>query len=93
MSSLLRDRPADEAVLLAWPLVCGREVASRSQPVSFSDGTLTIEVSDKEWRNQLQSFSARYVSGYQELLGPQVQRVEFKVKQSGSTKAMARKDT
>src|SRR5215475_9888219 len=82
LNDLLRNCPRDEAVILAWPLVCGREVAARSQAVSFSDGNLTVEVADLVWRNQLQSFCDRYVNGYQELLGPLVQRVEFKVKQS-----------
>ena len=82
LSELLRSCPREEAVILAWPLVCGREVAARSQAVSFSEGNLTVEVADQVWRNQLQSFAGRYVNGYQDLLGPLVQRVEFKVRQS-----------
>lgn len=85
MSDLLRARPAEEAVIMAWPLVCGKEVAARSHPVSFSEGTLIVEVPDAEWRNQLQSFAPRYLSGYQELLAGQVQKVEFKVKPSESS--------
>src|SRR4051794_37521836 len=81
MSDLLRARPAEEAVLLAWPLVCGREVAARSQAVSFSDGNLVVEVADAAWRKQLQSFAPRYVSGYEGLLGPLVKSVDFKLKQ------------
>ena len=46
MQDLLRARPPEEAVLLAWPLVCGKEVATRTTAASFSDGTLTVEVSD-----------------------------------------------
>jgi hypothetical protein len=82
MSDLLRTRPAEEAVVLAWPLVCGKEVASRTTAASFSDGTLTVEVSDMSWRNQLQSFAPRYLSGYESLLGQVVKSVQFKVKQS-----------
>jgi len=82
MNDLLRARPAEEAVLLAWPLVCGREVAGRAEATSFSDGVLTVEVADVAWRNQLQQFAGRYVSGYQSLLGPIVESVQFKVKQS-----------
>jgi hypothetical protein len=72
MQDLLRARPAEEAVLLAWPLVCGKEVAARTKAVSFSEGLLLIEVQDTAWRNQLQSFTGRYVSGYESLLGPVV---------------------
>lgn len=82
MSDLLRARPAEEAVLLAWPLVCGKEVAARTQAVSFADGALTVEVSDVSWRNQLQSFAPRYLSGYEGLLGQVVKNVQFKVKHS-----------
>ena len=82
MSDLLRARPAEEAVVLAWPLVCGKEVATRTTAASFSDGTLTVEVSDVSWRNQLQSFAPRYLSGYEGLLGQVVKSVHFKVKQS-----------
>jgi Dna[CI] antecedent, DciA len=77
MSELLRARPAEEAVLLAWPIVCGSKAAERSRAVSFSDGILVVEVADAGWRSQLQSFAPRYVSGYAELLGPLVRSVEF----------------
>ncbi|MGC2697812.1 MAG: DUF721 domain-containing protein [Candidatus Angelobacter sp.] len=82
MSDLLRRLPADEAIVMAWPLVCGKEVASRSQAVRFADGRLTVEVPDAAWRNQLQSFASRYVSGYEGLLGPVVKNVQFKIQQS-----------
>src|SRR5579863_6997323 len=75
MSDLLRARPAEEAVVLAWPLVCGKEVAARTRAVSFSEGCLTVEVSDAAWRDQLLSFAARYTSGYEDLLGPLVRSV------------------
>jgi hypothetical protein len=74
MQDLLRARPPEEAVLLAWPLVCGKEVAARTTATSFSDGTLTVEVADVSWRNQLQS--------YEGLLGQLVKSVQFKVKHS-----------
>ncbi|MGB8129239.1 MAG: DUF721 domain-containing protein [Candidatus Angelobacter sp.] len=85
MQDLLRIRPADEAVMLAWPLVCGKEVAARTTAAAFSEGTLTVEVSDVSWRNQLQSFAPRYLSGYEGLLGPVVKSVQFKVKHSASS--------
>ncbi|HEY7403803.1 MAG TPA: DUF721 domain-containing protein [Candidatus Angelobacter sp.] len=82
LNDLLRGCPPEEAALLAWPLVCGKEVAARSRAVSFSDGNLTVEVADAVWRSQLQSFVPRYVNGYQELLGALVQRIDFKIQQS-----------
>ena len=82
MQDLLRTRPAEEAVLLAWPLVCGKEVAARTNASSFSEGTLVVEVQDTTWRNQLQSFTNRYISGYEGLLGPVVKSLKFVIKQS-----------
>ncbi|HKD81638.1 MAG TPA: DUF721 domain-containing protein [Candidatus Angelobacter sp.] len=82
MQELLRVRPADEAVLLAWPMVCGRDVAARTQASSFSEGTLFVAVSDATWRSQLQSFTSRYISGYGELLGPLVHDIRFEIKPS-----------
>ena len=82
MSDLLRARPEEEAVLLAWPLVCGKEVAARTQAVSFSAGSLIVEVPDTTWRNQLKSLGGRYISGYEGLLGPLVHAIQFKLKQS-----------
>jgi hypothetical protein len=82
MADFLRKQPPHEAVLLAWPLVCGKEVAGRSSVLSFSEGKLLVEVPDATWRNQLQSFAGRYLSEYQHLLGPVVLRLEFKLKQA-----------
>jgi hypothetical protein len=62
-------------------LVCGKEVASRTDPVGFSQGVLTVDVPDATWRGQLAAFSSKYVGGFKELLGPVVTDVKFKVKQ------------
>jgi hypothetical protein len=77
MSDLLRVRPAEEAVVLAWPLICGKEVAVRTQAVSFANGTLTVKVADVNWRNQLQSFVPKYLSGYEDLLGQVVKSIRL----------------
>jgi hypothetical protein len=85
MQDLLRTRPTEEAVILAWPLVCGKDVAARTQASSFSEGILTVAVSDSTWRSQLQSFTPRYISGYEGLLGPVVKTVRFEIKQSANS--------
>ena len=75
---LLRSRPAEEAVVLAWPLVCGKEVAARTRALAFAEGALTVEVPDETWRRQLMRFASRYISNFTELLGPVVREVRFK---------------
>jgi len=79
MSDFLRTQPVEEAAVLAWPLVCGSEVSSRAKAVKFEDGSLTVEVTDVNWRNQLSDFAPRYLSGLSELIGPVVKRVQFKI--------------
>ena len=79
MADLLRSRPPEEAVVLAWPIVCGKEVAERARTASFAAGVLTVEVPDAAWREQLGSFAPRYLSGFSELLGPVVKEVRFKI--------------
>lgn len=81
LADIMRGTSVDQAVMLAWPLVCGKEVAERTEPVGFSRGVLTVDVPDSTWRGQLTSFSRKYVSGFAELLGPVVIDVKFKVKQ------------
>lgn len=76
-AELLRSRPPDEAVVLAWPLVCGKEVAARTRAVAFAQGSLTVETPDATWRRQLMSFAPRYIAGFTDLLGPVVQEVKF----------------
>lgn len=82
MSELLRARPAEEAAVLAWPVVCGKEVAARTRAVAFDQGSLTVEVPDSAWRAQLAAFIPRYISGFAELLGPVVREVRFKAANS-----------
>jgi predicted nucleic acid-binding Zn ribbon protein len=81
MKELLRTRPAEEAAVLAWPVVCGREVAARTRAVSLMDGSLTVEVPDAAWRTQLAAIAPKYVGSFTELLGPVVREVKFVKKQ------------
>lgn len=90
MSDLLRARPAEEAALLAWPLVCGKDVAQRTRAASFVEGCLTVEVSDKTWATQLRAFGSTYIAGFQALLGPVVKEVKFKVQQSAISQQSVR---
>jgi Dna[CI] antecedent DciA-like protein len=83
MQDLLRARPAEEAVILAWPLVCGKEVAARTQAINFSDGTLIVEVPDAAWRSQLSAFIPRYTGAFNDLLGSVVKQIRFQVSVPG----------
>lgn len=78
MSDFLKKQPQEEAAVLAWPVVCGAKMASRTKAVSFSEGRLTIEVPDTNWRKQLESLTPRYISGFDELLPSLVKELKFK---------------
>ncbi len=71
----IRRAPAEEAPLLAWPVVCGPQVASRTRAVGFSEGILRVEVPDRAWRAELTAFLPRYVKALQQV--GQVSAIEF----------------
>jgi hypothetical protein len=79
MSDFLRTQPAAEAAVLAWPVVCGAKVASRTKAVNFDAGVLQVEVADADWRNHLRTLEHEYIRHLAELIGPVVKRVEFKL--------------
>jgi len=62
---------------MAWPVVCGRDVANRTRALVFAEGRLTVEVPDAVWRAQLAAFTPRYLSGLAELIGPVVREIRF----------------
>ena len=76
----LKNASADQAPLLAWPLVCGPGVANRTRPMDFRSGVLRVEVPDKEWKSQLESLAADYLRAFNSLLEKKkVERIEFMV--------------
>src|SRR5216684_2135091 len=81
VNEVMRAQPPEEAVPLTWPLVCGNDVAQRTRALAFSDGKLTVLVTDPGWRTQLIGFASRYVAVFNELMGPLVQEVRFVAKE------------
>lgn len=77
MSDLLKRYPPAEASVMAWPVVCGRDVANRTRALAFTEGRLTVEVPDAAWRTQLAAFTPGYLNGLAELIGPVVREIRF----------------
>lgn len=73
----LRQLPASEAPLMAWPLVCGSAVSERTRASGFEDGVLRVEVPDAGWRSELQSLAPRYLAAINRYTPEQVRRIEF----------------
>lgn len=76
----LRQAPAAEVPMTAWPLVCGSAVAERTGAVSFENGMLRVEVPDAGWKTELQALAPRYLAAINRYASDTVQRIEFLVK-------------
>jgi hypothetical protein len=75
----LRQSPATDAPLLAWPVVCGSAVADRTRAVSFEDGVLRVLVADAGWKFELQALAPRYVASINKYTPVSVNKIEFVV--------------
>jgi predicted nucleic acid-binding Zn ribbon protein len=75
----LRQAPAGDAPLMAWPVVCGSSVAERTRALSFDNGVLRVVVADRAWKSELQSLAPRYVAMINRYTKETVQRIEFVV--------------
>src|SRR5271165_5890297 len=73
----VRQMPAVEAPLIAWPLVCGSAVAERTRALGFEAGVLRVEVADAGWKAELQSLAPRYLAGINQYTTETVYRIEF----------------
>jgi hypothetical protein len=76
---VLKNTAPEEAVLLAWPLVCGSSVAERATAIRFENGTLSVCVPDRGWQSQLYDFSAQYSEKLSRLTGVVVERIRYEV--------------
>lgn len=76
----LRRSPQIEAPLLAWPLVCGSQVAERTRALVFSDAVLRVEVPDAGWKREMQSLAPRYLAALNRYAGQKVERIDFVIR-------------
>jgi predicted nucleic acid-binding Zn ribbon protein len=81
----IRQAPATEAPLLAWPLVCGSAVSERTRASSFKNGVLTVEVADAGWKCELQALAPRYLATINRYKTVNVLRIDFVVVRSGTS--------
>ncbi len=75
----LRQAPADQAPLVAWPVVCGSAVAERTRALSFDGGVLRVEVANAGWKSELQALAPRYVGTINRYTAGKVEKIEFVV--------------
>jgi predicted nucleic acid-binding Zn ribbon protein len=75
----LRQVPACETPVIAWPIVCGSAVSERTRATGFRDGVLTVEVGDAGWKSELQRLAAQYLAAINRYATESVRRIEFVV--------------
>jgi predicted nucleic acid-binding Zn ribbon protein len=75
----LRNASAEQAPMLAWPMVCGASVAKKTRALDFVRGVLRIQVPDKAWMKELEAISDDYLRALNDLLKKKVARIEFVV--------------
>jgi hypothetical protein len=76
---LLRQFPAEQVPVEAWPFVCGAHVAGRTGAVAFADGVLSIIVPSRQWSSELSQLSSRYVEHLNRLCPQKVVALRFVV--------------
>ena len=86
----LRQAPADQGPLMAWPVVCGSAVAERTRALSFASGVLRVEVANAGWKAELQALAPRYVGTINRYTTEKVERIEFVVARLGSVEVKDR---
>ena|SRR5438067_1465629 len=77
VADTLRRAPAEDAAVLAWPLVCGTAVADKTQALDLTDGVLRIQVPDNAWRTQLLGLAPQYVAAVNQFTTDNVRRISF----------------
>jgi predicted nucleic acid-binding Zn ribbon protein len=76
-AEVLQKAAPGEAPLLAWPLVCGPQLAQKTRALSFAEGVLRVEVPDAAWATQMLVFVPRYLASINKLTGGGVTRIQF----------------
>ena len=83
---ILRGAAPEEAVPLAWPLVCGIAVAERTRAVQFAEGELIVEVPDKSWRKELAGYLPHYLNQLKNTTGIPVEKIRFVISKEAESR-------
>jgi len=72
-----RKRPL-ERLMLAWPAICGHELAQCTQPIELNGNSLTVQTHDEHWGGVTRSLRKRLLEKVRQIV-PAVTRIETKV--------------
>src|SRR5579884_3833646 len=78
-ADILASAPAEERIMLAWPLACGARVSERTQAAGMEGKSLLVQVPDAAWRQQLQQLSPQYLQALRAMCGEEIESIRFVV--------------
>ena len=82
VSTELRSLNREDRIAAAWTIVCGRSLASRGAMVGFSEGVITIEVTDGTWLRQMKTMQTELEREIGRIAGVPITGINFEVKKS-----------
>ncbi len=64
----------------AWPVACGRAMASHGTIKGFADGVIAVEVTDTVWLTQMQAMRSILQHDLARVAGVDVSGIDFQLK-------------
>ena len=76
----LRDLRPEDRVAAAWTVACGRAMAEHASVRSYHAGTVSIEVCDRTWMQQMLSLRTTLERDLARVAGLPVSAIHFELK-------------
>lgn len=76
----------EDRVAAAWPVACGKSLASHGLMARYADGMVWVEVEDEAWLRQMMSMRRQLTAGLARIAGVPVREIHFEVKRSEATR-------
>ncbi len=77
VAEMLARVPSEEVPVVAWPFICGKKVADRTEALTFADGVLRVRVPDETWRSQLADMMPHYLQLLRQYTGQKIKKLDF----------------
>ena len=69
--------PELDRLTAAWPVACGKPMATRGRILSFTEGTVTIQVDDSAWLDQMLLMRGALQNDLARIAGVEVTAIHF----------------
>ena len=79
--SLRAMSPVDR-LAAAWPVACGRAMATHGEIVGFIDGVIQVQVADQTWLNQMLTMRSVLEHDLSRVAGVPVTGIHFELKRT-----------